>query len=502
MNPFIQASEPNHRKALQLFRENMLVFGKVCLPSMFTVKSPPFHKEMAAYFHDPGTRRLNIIAPRGHAKSSLAGCLWVLHHLFFDPGPQKFIVLVSKTEGHAVRLVQTIKDALNFNSVMRRYVGYWGEFSAKVWKTSEIILKDNSMIMARGTGQQVVGLKHVNQRPTLIILDDPEDMMNTKTAEAMEFNLRWLLQSLIPALDPKVGRVAVIGTPQHQRCMVEVLKGAKNWKSLTYKAIQDDGTALWPEWMPVAKLMDEKEAMESIGKVSSWYREYQCQVIGDDDQLFKPEYIQYYEGALSGKERERFLEITSKNGVLLPVPEKVPVTVFMGIDPASSTSETADFSVCMVVAVDARGNRYVLEYYRKRVTPLTLADAIVALFDRYRPSKTRVEVTGYQEMLREYLRSKKYIPGLEIREMPRQKKSHRLEMMQPHFAQKKVYLRKEMRELIDELIMYPRSKHDDLLDGLYYAFKGVYGPQHTLASAKTPQKSPTEKVVYDWIVMG
>ena len=26
--------------------------------------------------------------------------------------------------------------------------------------------------------------------------------------------------------------------------------------------------------------------------------------------------------------------------------------------------------------------------------------------------------------------------------------------------------------------MYPRGKHDDLLDGLFYATKGIYNPSH------------------------
>ena len=135
------------------------------------------------------------------------------------------------------------------------------------------------MIMCRGTGQQVVGLKHGNQRPTLVILDDPEDMNNTKTSEAMEFNLRWLLQALIPGLDAKKGRIAVIGTPQHQRCMVEMLQQMYDWNALRYKALQDDDTALWPEMWPADKLKAEKESLDSIGRVSSFYREYQCEII-------------------------------------------------------------------------------------------------------------------------------------------------------------------------------------------------------------------------------
>ena len=35
-----------------------------------------------------------------------------------------------------------------------------------------------------------------------------------------------------------------------------------------------------------------------------------------------------------------------------------------------------------------------------------------------------------------------------------------------------------MIELRDELLLYPRGKHDDLLDALFYANKGIYSPFH------------------------
>jgi len=150
----------------------------------------------------------------------------------------------------------------------------------------------------------------------------------------------------------------------------------------------------------------------------------------------------------------------------------------MGIKPASSLSQTADFSTIVVVAVDRHQNRYIVEYMRKRMTPMKLAEEILTYFQRYHPQKTRIESVGYQEMLREYLRTREFIPGMEIKHNPRAPKSRRLETMEPFFAQGKVFLKPEMKELVDELLLYPRGKHDDLLDGLYYAMKHVYEPHH------------------------
>jgi predicted phage terminase large subunit-like protein len=453
---------------------------------MFQVPSAPFHHELSRLCIDPDITKLSIIAPRGHAKSSVVGCLAVIHHLMYQPGPH-LVVLVSKTVGHAVKLLDTIKNILDYSRNFRTVFGYWGEHSAKVWRNDEIVLKNGSAIMCRGTGQQVVGLKVDNQRPTLIILDDPEDMTNTKTAEAMDYNLRWMLQSLAPSRDPQRGKIIIVGTPQHQECMVEKLHKADGWSSVRYQAIlSDDETrwkvgpgqpdVLWPEWNPLTNLLKEFDSMKSMGKASSFYREYQCQVIGDEDQLFKESYLQYHDYKFVFRGGETFLE----NGEDIK-----PVRIFLGIDPASSVSQTADFSVIMPLAVDADRNFYVLPFFRKRVTPMELAQAIIKYFHIYHPHRVTIESVGYQEMLRSYLRSIQdlYIPGLESKVQPRTSKSSRLETMHPYFYQGRVFLTREQDALKDELLSYPRGSHDDCLDGLYYAFMYHSTPTHDVPKA-------------------
>ena len=466
---------------LSKLKDNMILFGKVTIPNMFSSESPEFHYDIAKNLMDKSHKQVNIIAPRGHAKSSIVGGVFPLWHIMFEKGP-KLIVLISRTQDHAVKLLGTIKDVLDYSSQFRQLFGYWGMNSARVWSKAEIELKDGTMIICKGTGQQLRGIKHGNQRPTLIILDDPEDENNTKTAEAMESNLRWLLQSAIPSLDPERGRIAIIGTPIHQRCIVETLKEMTGWRNLLYKPDLDNNKALWETWQPIEKLRQKKAELESINRVSVFYREYMCEVVGDEDQLFRESYINYYDGSLfHDSSGNAFLKITYLNHS--DTTEERPVNVFMGVDPASSTRQTADFSTIVPVAIDAQGNRFVLPYYRKRATPMTLAEAILEYFKIYKPEKVRIESVGYQEMLREYVKvrceeSNMFIPGLEIKENPRNSKSMRLETMEPYFAQGKFHMQKNMMELKDELLLYPRGKHDDLLDGLYYATKKIYQPFH------------------------
>ena len=490
-------------KVRKRLKSNLVLFGKVTMPNMFSAPSPKFHYEISDSLMDDSQKQINIIAPRGHAKSSIIGGVFPLYHLMFHEG-QKLIVLVSRTQDHAIKLLGTIKDTLDYSMNFRSIFGYWGQHSARQWAKSEIELKDGSMIICKGTGQQIRGIKKGNQRPTMIIVDDPEDENNTKTAEAMEVNLRWLLQSAVPSLDPMKGRIVIIGTPQHQRCLVETLKEMKGWTNMHFAPSLKKNISLWEEWHPIKRLLKKKEELESINRVSVFYREYLCQIIGDEDQLFKEKYFQYYKGRVTHNEdHEAFLEIEELNGKA--VEDKIPVNVFMGVDPASSTRSTADFSTIVAIAVDGENNRYILPYYRKRATPMNLADHIIEYFKIYRPSKVRIESVGYQEMLREYVKDKcdkekLFISGLEIRENPRNSKSARLETLEPYFAQKKVYMQDTMTELKDEMLLYPRAKHDDLLDGMYYAMKKISPPYHK-NSSENEQKQNRNIIFkqFDWM---
>ena len=485
---------------LQKLKHDMMMFGKVAIPNMFSASSPDFHYDLSKHLMNYKNKQINIIAPRGHAKSSIVGGILPMHHLFFGEG-KKLIVLCSRTQDHAVKLLGLIKDTLDYSETLRQLFGYWGQHSAKSWAKTEIELKDGSMVICKGTGQQLRGIKIGNQRPTLIIIDDPEDENNTKTAQAMEQNLRWLLQSAVPSVDPKKGRLIVIGTPQHERCMVETLKSMHGWTNLTYKPDIEGKKALWEDWWSIEKLLQKKKELESINRLSVFYREYMCEIVGDEDQLFKADDIRYYDGHLSID--------SEKNGHLhLTYPEKksIPVNIFTGVDPASSTKQTADYSVIFNLAIDQEGNRYVLPYFRKRATPLNLAEEIVNNFRKYRSQKTRIESVGYQEMLREYVikrceDEKLFIAGLNIKENPRNSKSRRLESLQPIFARGQVYIKKDMQDLLNELLLFPRGKHDDLLDGFYYANKGAYMPSHLSKEDKTPQLGTKVSKIVDWLTV-
>jgi len=527
------------KKVISATREklekSLLLFGRILQPRAFIKRTPEFHKELNDYALNESVSFLNIIAPRGTAKSTLMAEYKPIHHIMYDKNGSRveggddgneptvrkdaeprLVVICSKTQGHSINRLQAIKDVFEYSSTFRQLYGYWGKHSAQKWTDDEIILKDGTAVVCKGTGQHLRGLKYIC-RPTLIIIDDPEDENNTKTPEAMESNLRWLLKAVKPARDIDYnGRIIMIGTPLHQRCLVMTAAQMSDWHTLHYDYIieHDDGSrsSLWPEKLSIADLDRELKALDEIGRASMFYSEYRCQVIGDEDQLVTYDLLRFYRGNEYQRNGEKYMKMTQigtpyKDGLIWKTEwadvetedQEVPINIFMGVDPASSTNQRADFTVVFPVGISKGRKVYCLPYFRQRVKPMGAAVAVQDKFKLHNPKKTNIESVGYQEMLKDYLRQQdEYIPGLEIPHNPRNKKSARLESLQPWFYRNLVFIREDQQEFIDELLLYPRGSHDDTLDAFYYALQGIYEPYHEVGEPTEKKPTTISKLFKNW----
>jgi phage terminase large subunit-like protein len=484
-----------HYHFLQALKHDPILFGKLFIGSAwFRVESPAFHREIIAQYLNPSIRRLNIIAPRGHAKSTLVAGLIPIHHIFFHTGP-KFIVLISKTQAQAERLLNTIKETLDTNSRIQTTFGNYGRTTAKKWTDKFVVLKDDTALLALGAGMQVRGLKHgaSNQRPTLIISDDMEDENNTKTAEAMEANLEWFLKGVVPSADQQKGRVFLVGTPLHHRCLVLTLKEMPEWKTFHYSAESDpvNQISLWPDHLPWDELMIKKAGLEAIGRASYYYQEYCCAVIADETRLFKPEYINFANHSYDPVNSTITYHHCDSTGTNVSEPTTEACKVYTGIDPATSTNERADFTVILNIAVTASGKIFILSYDRGRYSPHETIERIISNYKYFKSVRTSIETTGAQEIFRDFLsKSSTFIPGISVKHTPRDRKERRhLELLEPYFRSKRVYVHPHThRELLDELKLWPKGKNDDILDALYYAVLHIILPRESSTSKPAPSK--------------
>jgi predicted phage terminase large subunit-like protein len=276
---------------------------------------------------------------------------------------------------------------------------------------------------------------------------------------------------------------------------------------VTYKAILDDGTPLWPSRWPLKKLEERKQFYIDSGTPAKFYQEYMNQAKSPEDQIFSEEDINegYYKG------NARFDESSDSWYIQLDDDTKKYINIYIGVDPASTINTYSDFSVIMVIGVTAEFDYYVLEYWRKRVLPMECADEIFKIFKRYSPvRRVNIETIAYQEMLRDYVykRSKKeglFIPGIEkgIKGYGNKKKKDRLfEGLQPMFKQGAVHLRKNHHEFIGELLDFPKGSHDDCIDAFWLSTQFARGNPKAGNEKKEKNKDGSytyKRKIYNWM---
>lgn len=488
------------------------IFGDESYPMNYHVRdeSPAFHKEIfnSLLYMNPG-EKIAIIAPRGHAKSTLCSLIYPLHRMLF--GEEKFVLLISESEMQSKYLLESIGDEIEYNEKLQYFFGnrigdVWGK------EEKEIITGFNPdgtpsgvcKVMVRGTGQKVRGLKYGAYRPTLTIIDDGEGDGNAATVDQRDKFRRWIDTAVVPGSDD--GKIVFVGTIIDEDAYLNRIGGSrafdkdgkrviKGWKSLFYQAIlqetennqfvssgkeiykNEEPLVLWPERRPYSWLKDKKEEARSKGDIAYFFQEYQNIPMDDSFRVFKRDDIQYYKGEYVHKNGIDYL-YCEENG------EKIqkPVNIFLGVDPASSENVKANYTVVMVIAVDSENNIYVVDYFRGQVTPMDGAQKILELSDIYHPKFVNIEETGHV-MLADYLFrvSKKTGRFLHINTKKAiQKKFYRIKQMQPMFASKSVFLKEQHGELEQELLGFKEhgTSTKDTLDALRWAMDDIYPPQY------------------------
>jgi len=493
-----------------LFAE--VLFGDVNQPMHYHLrkKSPPFHRQIFEKLLslDEGDK-LCVVAPRGHAKTTLISLIYPLHRILF--GEEHFVLLISESETQSKYLLEALGNEIEYNEKLKYFFGnrigsIWGK------EEKEVIgrLDENGKaeltckILIRGTGQKVRGLKYGAYRPTLTIIDDGEGESNTMTDTARDKFRKWLNGAVIPgSADAKlcfVGTIVdedsylnrVAGPKAYDR---KGRKKVKGWKSMFYQAVRQktppgqyvasgkeivgkDGVpeVLWKEHRPYKWLDDEKERLISEGDAAYFFQEYQNIPMDDSFRVFKKEHIQYYQGYHVMEGSVHYLVRSEKGSK-----ERIPIHLFMGVDPASSENVKADYTAIVVIGVDKDFNIYIIDLYRGQVTPMDGADKIFEMADQYMPKEIKIEETGHV-MLADYVMRKGKETGRFLNITPKKAikaKYYRIKQMQPYFASKAVFMKDEHYILEQELLSFKEhgTFKKDTLDALRWAIDDIFAPK-------------------------
>lgn len=226
------------------------------------------------------------------------------------------------------------------------------------------------------------------------------------------------------------------------------------WTIVYEKAIRDDGTLLFPERLTKEFLDQARKTMGSY----MFANQYQNEVIPSDKQTFKKDWFRYY--------------------------DKLPTNIlsFGFVDPAISEADTADFTGMVVVSVDQDQNWYVRFAHREKINPSELINNLFELTDRFNLTTIGVEDVAYQRAIlyfahEEMRRRGRHIPLTGVKRGADTTKEMRILGLVPRIEWGSLYFARGLHDLELELVKFPRSAHDDLIDALSSIENIVHYPQ-------------------------
>lgn len=411
--------------------------------------TPEFHKTLWELVCNPH-KWVAIAAPRGHAKSTAITYCYVLCMILLRQAD--YIVIVSNTEDQASSFVSLIARAIKEIPELQEF-----GISSKLSKDGSTRIEGSFLdghrfcVWARGMGQQIRGRLFEGRRPNLIIGDDMEDKDEVLSDDVRQKVQNRFKADYIPALARR-GKFRVVGTILHDDSLLNRLLKNKSWLTARFRAhtsIDDFSELLWPERFTPEEFMEIKATFEEDGDLDGYAMEYLNIPVAPGKKMLPIEKIQ----------------LISRKEVM-----RKDLTFYMVSDAAVSAKQKRDYTATGIFGVDAEHNVYWLELIRIRQEADETIDDFFALEKQYPIEDLTMEKGQIESSLRpiiENLQDEReqwfelnpvYYPGDKV--------------MKARPAQRmikagKIYVVDDIeykQELFDELDVFPKGTHDDMVD--------------------------------------
>jgi predicted phage terminase large subunit-like protein len=449
-----------------------------CLVKRFdgSAKIPDCHREWWRLVTGP-EKFVAISAPRNHAKSTAISLSYVLASVLFRN--KKFVLLVSDTETQAALFLGSIKQELQENDDLITLFGIKrndkGLVTFKKDSETDIIVEiegDHQFrIIAKGAEQKLRGLIWNGSRPDLIVCDDFENDELVMNKDRREKFKRWFMGALLPCRSQH-GEVRVVGTILHMDSMLEqlmpkesdkltVIDGLKTystrrtmWKAVKYKAHSPDfSQVLWPERHPAESLRLIRQDYLERGLADIYSQEYLNIPIDESNTYFK---------------KNDFLPMKEED-------YKSKKLFYVAGDFAISEKERADYTAMAIGGMDENGILHIVDVIKERMDGLEIVNTILAVQRLRDPEVFGIEDTQITKAIGPYLNMAMIEQNTFVNILPlkphRQDKITRARSIQARMRAGGVRFDKRAdwyQGLEDELMRFPRDRHDDQVDAMAY----------------------------------
>lgn len=441
------------------------------------VSTPSFHREMWQLVTS-NSKQVAIAAPRHHAKSTAVTHAYTLASVLFRES--RYVLIVSDTVTQAVQFLGDIKKELLDNEDLRSLFAV-SSFPKDTEDDLIVELEDGYTfrIQAKGSEQKLRGLKWANLRPDLIIGDDLENEEIVMNKDRRYKFKRWFYGALIPCVSSS-GKIRIVGTILHLDSLLENLmpasqlqtvrgKGKKAliqedlreyteertpWRSIKYRAHTDDfKKILWPD------------GPKSIEDFKMLKEDFDARGLGDvysQEMLNVPLDI-----------TDTFFRKADFTG-MKPEDHKKKLVYYATCDLAVSQAQRADYSAFVVGGMDENGILYCKHVVKERLDALEIVDTILMIQKIYKPVLFGLEQGVIQKAIGPYLNEEMLKRGEFISTVllkPSGDKLTRARSIQARMRAGACKFDKDAdwyQAFEDELLRFPRDKHDDQVDAWSY----------------------------------
>lgn len=447
--------------------------------------SDPPHRELCEIVEDETNRKKLILMPRGHLKSSVVTVGYSLQQI--AKNPEVRILIANATYQMATNFVGQIKKILMRNKKFRELYGEMDQ-NADQWRQDMITVpvmdnvreyeRKEPTVTAMGVGGNLVSAHY-----DIIILDDVVNRDNINTDDQIE-KVILFYKDILDLLEPG-GKLIVIGTKWHDADLYGWLMDPENPESEQVdvhlkQAVRDarivrDGKryviktkrgditpddVLFPAKFTQQHL---QELLESKGPYE-FAAQYLNRIVDDETAVFRRNWMHRYDPEdLRGRLLNKYIMV----------------------DPAISTEDRADYTAMVVVGMDEFRKVFILEVVQERLTPMEIIDKLFILDEKYKPKDIGIESVAFQKSLQYYIyeesrKRNRYIPIRELRPDPAESKKKRIMSLQPYYARGDIFHPTHainIGKLEGELLRFPHSQHDDIIDALSYFPQVAFPPK-------------------------
>ena len=182
----------------ELGRKSLKAFAKTYFSDYCKLAFAPFQVELLADLQEATLnrgRKLAVAAPRTNAKSSLVSLMYVLWSICYKLEP--CILIISNTKDQSEKLLSHIRDELGGNIELQRDFPEVCGFPKRRWRSNEIITKNDVNVRISSATHSIRGIRHKENRPTLVILDDVESTESVRSQDAREKLYDWFSKDIL-----------------------------------------------------------------------------------------------------------------------------------------------------------------------------------------------------------------------------------------------------------------------------------------------------------------